>query len=52
VAPYGASQSTYRDRIDIDAGILTPVVVLYAKWFFRMRQRHWRTFAGELTKGS
>jgi hypothetical protein len=49
VVPYGSSQSTYRDRIDIDAGILTPAVVLCANWFFRMRQRRWRTLAGKLT---
>ena len=35
----------YRDRIEIEAGILTPVIVLYARWFYRMRQRRWRALA-------
>ena len=35
----------YRDRIEIDAGIMTPVIVLYARWFYRMRQRRWRALA-------
>ncbi len=40
---------SYRDRIDIDAGVVTPVVVLYAKFFYRIRQRRWRILAKELT---
>ena len=42
----------YRDRIEIDAGIMTPVIVGYAHWFYLMRQRRWRRLARELTKGS
>ena len=38
----------YRDRIEIRAGIVTPVVVLYAHWFYLMRQRRWRALAREL----
>lgn len=40
---------SYRDRIDIDAGVVTPVVVLYARFFYRMRQRRWRALAKEMT---
>ena len=36
---------SYRDRIDIDAGVVTPVVVLYARFFYRIRQRRWRALA-------
>ena len=35
----------YEDRIEIDAGILTPLVVAYAKLFYRGRQRRWRKLA-------
>ncbi|MEI2419288.1 hypothetical protein V6O07_03370, partial [Arthrospira platensis SPKY2] len=47
VTPTGVNSCDYRDCIEIDAGLLTRVVVLYARWFYRMRQRRWRT----LTKG-
>lgn len=40
---------SYRDRIDIDAGVVTPVVVLFARFFYRMRQRRWRALAKEMT---
>lgn len=33
---------------DIGAGIFTPFVVLYARWFYAMRQRRWRELAKEL----
>ena len=45
VVPIDATTCRYRDRIEIDAGIMTPVVVLYARWFYRMRQRRWRALA-------
>lgn len=48
VTPISPSECKYRDRIDIDAGFLTPVVVIYARWFYRMRQRRWRSLAKEL----
>jgi len=41
----------YRDRIEIDAGVLTPVVVRYAHWFYRLRQRRWRDLATTLAVG-
>jgi hypothetical protein len=40
----------YRDRIEIRAGLVTPVIVLYAHWFYRMRQRRWRALAKELSR--
>jgi ligand-binding SRPBCC domain-containing protein len=45
------SRCTYRDWIDIDAGVLTPVVVRYARWFYRTRQRRWRDLATTLSAG-
>jgi hypothetical protein len=33
----------------LDAGIMTPVIVLYARWCYRMRQRRWRALAKGMT---
>jgi hypothetical protein len=44
------SSCLYQDRIEIDAGIMTPIVVAYAHWFYRMRQRRWRALAKEINK--
>lgn len=35
----------YTDRIDIDAGWLTPAVAAFAHGFYRIRQRRWRALA-------
>lgn len=48
IKPLSDSQSTYRDTIDIDAGILTSVVWAWANWFYRHRQRRWRALARRL----
>jgi hypothetical protein len=48
VTPVGDRRCVYRDRVEIDAGMLTPFVALYATWFYRARQRRWRTLAKEL----
>jgi hypothetical protein len=40
----------YRDRVEIEAGLLTPIIVLYAHWFYLMRQRRWRALARELSR--
>jgi hypothetical protein len=49
VAPIDSESCHYRDRIEIEAGIMTPVIVLYARWFYRMRQRRWRALAKGVT---
>lgn len=41
VAPEGDG-TRYTDRIEIDAGVITPVVVVFARLFFAHRQRRWR----------
>jgi len=41
IGPDGAG-TRYVDRIRIDAGVLTGPVALYAKLFYRYRQRRWR----------
>jgi hypothetical protein len=35
-------KTRYTDRIDIEAGLLTPVVWLFARVLFRWRHRRWR----------
>lgn len=42
VSPDGARQSHYVDEIDIDAGLLTPLIWLFAQLFYRYRQMRWR----------
>lgn len=36
-------RTTYRDRVEVRAGLLTPLVWLFAQAFHRHRQRRWRT---------
>ncbi|SDR60499.1 hypothetical protein SAMN05519103_06860 [Rhizobiales bacterium GAS113] len=48
VRPLGESRSIYRDTIDIDAKSLTLLVWAWANWFYRHRQRRWRTLAKTL----
>ncbi len=49
VTPIDETSCRYDDRIDIDAGIFTPVVATYARFFYRYRQRRWRALARLLT---
>jgi hypothetical protein len=44
----GDGQCRYRDEIDLDAGMLTPVVWLFTRSFYRHRQRRWRAVAKRL----
>lgn len=48
VEPIDDGRCRYTDRIDIDAGFFTPVIVAYAKVFYLLRQRRWRTLAPTL----
>ena len=41
VAPDGDG-TRYTDRVTVEAGLLTPFVVLFARIFYRHRQRRWR----------
>jgi hypothetical protein len=49
VTPVDTTTCRYRDRIEIEAGVMTPLIVLYARWFYRMRQRRWRALAKGLS---
>ncbi|MFN7056505.1 hypothetical protein [Hyphomonas sp.] len=45
VAPAEAGGTRYTDRLDIDAGLLTPFVSLFARTLFAHRQRRLRRLA-------
>jgi hypothetical protein len=36
----------YTDRIEIKAGLITPIIWLFAHFFYRHRQRRWRVLMG------
>ena len=40
--------SRYTDEVEIEAGLLTLPVWLFAQWFYRHRQRRWRRVAEKL----
>lgn len=40
--------TTYTDDVEIEAGIRTPLIWLFAQLFYRHRQRKWRKIAGSL----
>ena len=42
VEPQGDASTFYEDRVEIDAGVLTPLVWLFARLFFAHRQRRLR----------
>ena len=48
VKPIGPAQCTYSDEIEIEAGLLTPLVWLFAQVFYRHRQRRWQAVAKRL----
>lgn len=43
--PLGDDRCDYLDRIEIDAGVMTPLVAGFAAVFYRYRQRRWRALA-------
>jgi hypothetical protein len=52
VDPEGWGATRYLDEIEIGAGPLTPLVWLYAQFFYRYRQWRWRRLAGRLRERS
>ena len=49
VEPIDARSCLYRDRLEIEAGSLTPVVGLFGYLFFRYRHHRWRRLAHQLS---
>ncbi len=52
VTPLDPDRCRYGDRIEIDAGLVTPLVGLYANGFYMLRQGRWRKLAEQLSAGS
>lgn len=47
----GETQALYSDCIDIEAGLLTLPVVLFARCFFYYRQYRWKKLVKKMRKG-
>jgi hypothetical protein len=45
VTPLAGDRCRYEDRVEIDAGSLTPVVASFARLLYAVRQRRWRELA-------
>ena len=43
-------ETIYTDEVELSAGILTPIVWLFANFFYRHRQRRWRKLAPQLDR--
>jgi hypothetical protein len=52
VEPIDDARCRYSDRIELDAGPLTPLVWLFASLFYRYRQSRWRRLAMQLGIGA
>jgi hypothetical protein len=44
----GAGRTRYTDSVDIEAGLLSPAIWLYAQFFYRYRHWRWRKLARTL----
>lgn len=47
IAPLGPGTCRYTDRVDIAAGVLTPMIWAFAQLLYRHRQRRWRALAAD-----
>lgn len=45
IAPGAQGGTSYTDRIEIEAGLLTPLIATFARLFYAHRQRRWRRLA-------
>jgi len=45
MSPASGDKTLYRDDVDIEAGLLTPFIWLFAQGFYRWRQHRWRRLA-------
>jgi hypothetical protein len=46
IRPDGRGMTHYTDTVHIEAGLLTPLIVAFARVFYAHRQRRWRALAG------
>lgn len=47
IEPLGPGRCRYTDDVEIEAGVLTPVVTAFAWVFYRHRQRRWKRLVEE-----
>jgi hypothetical protein len=47
IDPVGPGTCRYTDRVDIAAGVLTPLIWAFAQLLYRHRQRRWRVLAAD-----
>lgn len=47
IIPNGELMCIYSDEVEIDAGIITPLVWLWANWFYKHRQSRWKKILKE-----
>jgi hypothetical protein len=52
ITPDDAGGCAYTDDVEIDAGLLTPLVWSFAKLFYAHRQRRWRALATKESAGA
>lgn len=45
IAPGEGGTTHYTDRVEVEAGLLTPLIVAFARVFYAHRQRRWRELA-------
>ena len=48
IEPNPDGSTSYRDEVDVSAGVLTPFIWAFAQLFYRHRQRRWRALARTL----
>lgn len=48
VTPIDEDHCLYRDRIELEAGPATPLIWVWAHWFYRTRQNRWRRLSRAL----
>jgi hypothetical protein len=51
VEPLGDGRCRYSDEIEVEAGLLTPLVWLFTRAFYGHRQRRWQAVAKRLRAG-
>jgi hypothetical protein len=49
--PLAPGSSRYTDDVEVEAGVLTPLVWAFAQWFYRHRQRRWKRVARRIQNG-
>jgi hypothetical protein len=51
VRPSSDRRTLYADEVEIEGGLLTPLVWLFAQWLYRHRHRRWKAIARQRNAG-